>query len=83
MEVSAPVVKPVVHKSAWVGPFIDVLLSSLRGKKRRQRERLQRALEAKALQRSGVPSSSVVLDESLSSGGSPSEAATTSFPEQD
>ncbi|KAF9642799.1 hypothetical protein BDM02DRAFT_3192673 [Thelephora ganbajun] len=39
---------PVIHQSAWVGLFVDMPLSALEGRKRRQRERLQRAREAKA-----------------------------------
>ncbi|KAF9644131.1 hypothetical protein BDM02DRAFT_3190878 [Thelephora ganbajun] len=73
VEVSSLIVKPVVHRSAWVGPYVDVPLSSIKSRKHRQRERLQHALEAKALHHPEVPSSSIVLDKSTSNKDSPSE----------
>ncbi|KAF9642384.1 hypothetical protein BDM02DRAFT_3193366 [Thelephora ganbajun] len=53
---------PVVSRSAWVGPFVDVPLASLEGRKRRQRERLQCALEAKASKRPVSPPVDAVLE---------------------
>ncbi|KAF9641827.1 hypothetical protein BDM02DRAFT_3194484 [Thelephora ganbajun] len=56
--------EPVLHRSAWVGPFKDVLSASLEGRKRRQREQLQCQREAKALRSARVPSlSTVVIDQ--------------------
>ncbi|KAF9641839.1 hypothetical protein BDM02DRAFT_3133534 [Thelephora ganbajun] len=39
---------PVLYRSAWTGPFVNVPLASLEGRKRRQRERFQCAKEVKA-----------------------------------
>ncbi|KAF9649822.1 hypothetical protein BDM02DRAFT_3185909 [Thelephora ganbajun] len=52
--------EPVLSRSTWVGPFNDVPLASLEGQKRRQRERLQRQYEARALRSARVPSPSTV-----------------------
>ncbi|KAF9642488.1 hypothetical protein BDM02DRAFT_3193134 [Thelephora ganbajun] len=48
LEALSLVSDPVVHKSAQSDSFVDVPLASLEGRKHRQRERLQRAKEAKA-----------------------------------
>ncbi|KAF9641980.1 hypothetical protein BDM02DRAFT_3194144 [Thelephora ganbajun] len=73
---------PVLRRSAWTGPFVNVPIASLEGKKRRQRERFQRAKEARASKhpvapRVDVDSGNVEVDKCLSG------AVTPPFPEQD
>ncbi|KAF9647123.1 hypothetical protein BDM02DRAFT_3129922 [Thelephora ganbajun] len=51
-----------VLRSAWVGPFVNVPLSSIKGRKHRQRERLQRAKEAKASKHPVTPPVDVVTE---------------------
>ncbi|KAF9642467.1 hypothetical protein BDM02DRAFT_3193169 [Thelephora ganbajun] len=80
LDVPSVLEDPVVPRSAWIGPFVDVPLASLEGRKRRWRERLQCAQEAKASKHPVTPPVDVVLESVVVV---PSEAATTSFPEQD
>ncbi|KAF9642873.1 hypothetical protein BDM02DRAFT_3132804 [Thelephora ganbajun] len=47
-ENTSPLEDPITHRSAWVGLFVDVPLSSLEGRKCRQRERFQRHKEIQA-----------------------------------
>ncbi|KAF9644395.1 hypothetical protein BDM02DRAFT_3190635 [Thelephora ganbajun] len=63
LKVPSLVDDPVVHRSAWSGPFVDVPLASLEGRKRRQRERLQRAKEAKASKHPVTPPVDVALED--------------------
>ncbi|KAF9641884.1 hypothetical protein BDM02DRAFT_3194346 [Thelephora ganbajun] len=56
-----PESEPVLIRSAWVGPFKDVPIASLEGRKRRWREWFQRAKEARARRSIEVPVASVVV----------------------
>ncbi|KAF9642221.1 hypothetical protein BDM02DRAFT_3193663 [Thelephora ganbajun] len=62
LKASSLIEDPIVPRSAWVGLYIDVLLASLEGRKCRQQEWLQCALEVKASKHPVTPPVDAVLE---------------------